>query len=88
MEDNKLNRFLGGSPGAVAIRLVFLSFIVGIILSAINLNPLDIFLYLQNFVLRLWDLGFEAIARLGGYFVLGAIVVLPIWLISRLFKSG
>ena len=35
-------RFLGGSPLSVVARLAMLSIIVGVILSAIGLDPLDI----------------------------------------------
>ena len=33
---------------------------------------------------RLWDLGFDAINWLWRYFLLGAVIVMPIWLVSRL----
>ena len=38
----EITRFLGGSPLSVAVRLAMLSIIVGVILSAIGLDPLDI----------------------------------------------
>ncbi len=33
------------------------------------------------------DLGFDAINSLWRYFLLGAVIVVPIWLISRLFGA-
>ena len=36
---------------------------------------------------RLWDLGFDAVNWLWRYFLLGAVIVIPIWLLSRLFGS-
>ncbi|MHA7774004.1 DUF6460 domain-containing protein [Roseibium sp. M-1] len=87
-QNTGLSRFLGGSPAQVLLRLVFLSFVVGIILSALNLDPLDLVDFAVNFVERLWNMGFEAIGRLGGYLVIGAIVVVPIWLISRILAMG
>ncbi len=88
MSDNGLSRFLGGSPAQVALRLVFLSFVVGIILSALNLDPLDLIHITFEFFERLWNMGFEAIGRLGKYLLIGAMVVVPIWLISRLLSMG
>ncbi|WP_306140751.1 DUF6460 domain-containing protein [Roseibium sp. MMSF_3412] len=88
MSDSGLSRFLGGSPAQVLLRLVFLSFVVGIILSALNLNPIDLVHMAVNFVERLWDMGFHAIGRLGNYLVVGAIVVIPIWLVMRLLAMG
>ncbi|MEL7526505.1 MAG: DUF6460 domain-containing protein [Pseudomonadota bacterium] len=88
MSDSGLSRFLGGSPAQVLLRLVFLSFVVGIILSALNLDPLDLVHMTVNFVERLWDMGFNAIGRLGNYLVVGAIVVIPIWLVMRLLAMG
>jgi len=35
----------------------------------------------------LYDLGFGAIDWLIGYFVIGAIIVIPIWLIIRLMSG-
>lgn len=88
MSDSGLSRFLGGSPAQVLLRLVFLSFVVGIILSALNLDPLDLVNMTVNFFERLWNMGFHAIGRLGSYLVVGAIVVVPIWMISRLLAMG
>nr|WP_319386260.1 DUF6460 domain-containing protein [uncultured Roseibium sp.] len=88
MSDSGLSRFLGGSPAQVLLRLVFLSFVVGIILSALNLDPLDLVHMTVNFVERLWNMGFHAIGRLGNYLVVGAIVVIPIWLVMRLLAMG
>jgi hypothetical protein len=36
---------------------------------------------------RLWDLGFDTVNWLWRYFLLGAVIVIPIWLLSRLFGS-
>lgn len=88
MSDTGLSRFLGGSPAQVLLRLVFLSFVVGIVLSALNLDPLDLVYMAIDFVERLWNMGFHAIGRLGGYLLIGAIVVIPIWLVTRVLSMG
>lgn len=83
-----LNRLLGGSPGAVAVRLVLLSILVGVILSAIGLDPLNIIHSIERLIRSVWDIGFDAVLWLWRYFLLGAVLVIPIWLVVRLAKGG
>lgn len=87
MSDSTLSKFMGGSPGQVILRLVFLSFVVGVILSALNLDLFGIIDLVTRFFQRLWDMGFAAIENILHYFLIGAVIVVPIWLIMRLFKS-
>jgi len=82
-----LTRFLGGSPLAVAFRLILLSILVGVVLAAIGFDPWNIIQSVRLLFRRLWDLGFDAINWLWRYFLLGAVVVIPIWLLSRIFTS-
>ncbi len=82
-----LYRFLGGSPLSVAFRLILLSILVGVVLAAIGFDPWNIILSIRQLFQRLWDLGFDAVSWLWRYFLLGAVIVIPIWLLSRLFGS-
>src|ERR1700751_4900530 len=82
-----LYRFLGGSPLAVAFRLVLLSILVGVVLAAVGFDPWNIIQSIRLLFLRLWNLGFDAINWLWRYFLLGAVIVIPIWLLSRLFGA-
>ena len=82
-----LHRFLGGSPLAVAFRLALLSIMVGVVLAAIGFDPWNIVNSIRLLFQRLWDLGFDAINGLWRYFLLGAVIVLPIWFLSRLFST-
>ena len=82
-----MERWLGGSPLGVAIRLIILSIVVGIGLSAMGITPGNVFYKLQILISRLYYLGFGAIDWLIGYFVIGAIIVVPIWLIVRLMSG-
>ena len=82
-----LTRFLGGTPLSVAFRLVLLSILVGVVLAAIGFDPYNILHSIQLLFQRLWDLGFDAINWLWRYFLLGAVIVIPIWFLSRLFGS-
>jgi len=82
-----LTRFLGGTPLSVAFRLILLSILVGVVLAAIGFDPYNILRSIQLLFQRLWDLGFDAINWLWRYFLLGAVIVIPIWFLSRLFGS-
>jgi hypothetical protein len=49
MADN-VNRFLGGPPLAVLGKLILLSILIGVVLSALGLDPLNIFSSLQRLI--------------------------------------
>jgi hypothetical protein len=87
MSDNTANRIFGGSPLAVLARLALVSVLVGVILSALGLNPFDIWHSLERLARSIWDMGFDAFRWLWGYFLLGAVIVIPIWLLMRLFNA-
>ena len=87
MENEHVNRFFGGSPLAVLFRLILLSILVGVVLSAIGLDPRDIINSVQRLIRSIWDMGWDAIEWLWRYILLGAVIVLPIWLLVRLLKA-
>lgn len=76
----------GGSLLAVAFRLILLSS-VGVVLAAIGFDPWNILVIHPHVFQRLWDLGFHAVNWLWRYFLLGAVIVIPIWPPSRLFGN-
>src|SRR5437588_2218319 len=82
-----LYRFLGGSPLAVAFRLILLSILVGVVLAAIGFDPWNIVNSIRVLFQRLWDLGFDAINWLWRYFLLGAVIVITVWLLARMFGT-
>lgn len=83
-----LERLLGGSPIGVIVRLVLISIVVGIALSALGLTPGELLRRIDFLLQRLYDMGFRWVETLFGYFLIGAVVVLPIWLIARLVRRG
>lgn len=85
--DDQFSRFLGGSPLAVVLRLILMSVLVGIVLAAIGLDPWNIVESLRRLADWIWNLGFDAINSLWRYFILGAVIVIPLWLLSRVFGS-
>ncbi len=82
----RINKFLGDTPGRTLMRLLIISFVVGIIMSTIGLSPIELWYKLQDFVRQLYHLGFDAIWRIAKYFVWGAVVVVPLFLLMRLLK--
>lgn len=84
----KLRDFIGGSPIAVAIRLAILSIIVGLVLSFFGITPYNLYYILNDLARRIYDMGFDAFRWAGDYLILGAMVVIPIWLLVRLLRSG
>jgi Family of unknown function (DUF6460) len=80
-------RFLGGSPLTVVLRLILLSILVGVVLAAIGLDPWNIVNSIRRLFNWIYNLGFDAITGLWRYFLLGAVIVVPIWLISRLLGA-
>ena len=88
MANDVVNRFFGGPPLSVAIRIILLSVLVGVILSAIGLDPRDIWRSVERLVRSVWDMGWDAFVWLWRYFLLGAVIVIPIWLVVRLAKGG
>lgn len=86
MAGNIVHRFFGGSPVAALIKLAFVSLVVGALLMWLDIEPLAIVRAVQHFVLRLWSMGFDAVRELGRYLLAGALIVVPIWFLARLFS--
>ena len=82
-----VNRFFGGPPLAVVGRLVLLSILVGVILAAIGLDPWNIVESVRRLIVQVWTMGFDLVRWLWRYFLLGAVIVVPIWLLARLAKA-
>ncbi|MBO6814189.1 MAG: hypothetical protein JJ891_04965 [Rhizobiaceae bacterium] len=85
---DKLTTFLGDSPARVIVKLLVISFVVGVLLSYFNFTPYEIWLAVKEFFVRLWELGFDAIGKVGQYLLAGALVVVPVFFILRFMKLG
>lgn len=81
-------RLFGDSPARLLLRLVILSLVVGVVLAALGIEPYDIVTSAFRFVDRIWSMGFDAVDRVWRYFLLGAVVVIPVWLVLRLLNIG
>jgi Domain of unknown function (DUF6460) len=88
MPSESVTRFFGGSPTRVLVQLVVVSFVVGVILSALGVSPFDIVAGLRRLAMRIYDLGFDTVVWGFRYFLLGAVIVFPIWLILLVVRFG
>ena len=82
-----VNRFFGGPPLSVIFRLALVSILIGVILQALGLDPWNIVESVRRVFRSIWDMGFDAIRWLWQYFLLGAVIVVPIWFILRLINA-
>jgi len=87
MTNNVVGRFLGGSPALVAVRLIVVSFVVGIILETFGFDPASLFSDAVRAVRRIVELGFTDVHEVGRILLTGAMVVVPVWLALRLIDS-
>ncbi len=83
-----LTRFFGGPPLWVLAKLVMLSVVIGVILAVLGLDAWAIFYSLQDLFYSLFDNLWDALDTVLRWFLLGAVIVFPIWLIARLVKAG
>ena len=82
-----VRRLFGGPPLAVIGRLILLSILVGVVLTAVGLDPWNIIDSVRQLIVHVWNMGFDAVRWLWQYFLLGAVLVVPIWLIMRLSRA-
>ena len=82
-----MENFFGGTPLMVLLRLAIISLIVGIVLAALNLDALALFQHIKLLLARIYNLGWDAFEWILQYFLLGAVVVFPVWLVARMVKT-
>ena len=83
---NTVGRFVGGSPAMVAVRLIVVSFVVGMVLETFGFEPATLLADVMRGVRRIVELGFSDIRQVGRILLTGAIVVVPVWLVLRLVE--
>ena len=87
MSNDTMTRIFGGSPLAVLGRLILVSILVGVILSALGLDPFDIVRSVERLIRTVWNMGWETVRYVWRYFLLGAVLVIPIWIVMRLINA-
>lgn len=79
-----MTRFLGGHPVSVAVRLLLISLLVGWALRWLDVTPREIAQRALAVVEGALSLGVDGVARFGDTILLGAAVVIPVFLLLRL----
>lgn len=79
--------FFGGPPATVIVKLLATCFVVGVIFSFLGVSPFEIIDGLTLLLKRIYNLGYDAFDWIVRYFLLGAVIVVPVWLISRIWNA-
>ena len=82
-----MTNFLGGSVASVTLRLVVVSFIVGLILAMFGFDPESVYESASRFVNHVIEFGLMDFRQFGRILLTGAMVVLPIWFVLRLLDA-
>lgn len=82
------NTIFGGNPLGVILRLALISIVVGIVMKALGIDLGNFFQRINELLRNIYDLGFGAIEWVLEYMLLGALVVVPIWLIARFVSAA
>ena len=81
-----MSKLFGGPVLPTIIKLAIASVVVGLLLAFFGIQPRDLWTDFLDTVTRIWQMGFGAIDWSLRYFLLGAVVVVPIWLVIRLWE--
>ena len=81
-----MESFFGGNPLAVALRLIIISIIAGIALKAAGFDPRDLYAAIPDLIQTIYDLGLSWVVKAFQYLLLGAVIVVPVWLLIRFVK--
>jgi Domain of unknown function (DUF6460) len=87
MSNGTMTKVFGGSPLAVLGRLVLVSILVGVVLAALGLDPWNIIQSVERLIRQIWNMGWDAVRYLWRYFLLGAVIVIPIWIVMRIINA-
>jgi Domain of unknown function (DUF6460) len=87
MSNDTMTKVFGGSPLGVLVRLILVSILVGVVLSAFGLDPFDIVHSVERLIRSIWNMGWDTVRWLWRYFLLGAVIVIPIWIIMRVVNA-
>ncbi len=79
-------RLLGDTLGRTIIKLLVVSILVGMVMSVFNIAPFDVLYGIRDFFVRLWESGWAALGRFGDWLILGASIVIPVFIIIRLLN--
>lgn len=84
---NFFHTFLGGTFSRVSLKLLLLSFFIGIIMNFFGWTPRKLIQKIIDFLQSLWETGFITLTNFFHITMMGAIIVVPIFLILRIFHK-
>ncbi|MBV9077211.1 MAG: integrase [Methylobacteriaceae bacterium] len=84
----RLERFFGGPPVLAILKIAFLSLIVGAIMAGLGLSPRALLQFGMEGFRALVDGGLDAVRHVGGYLITGAVIVVPLWVLSRILSRS
>lgn len=87
MRRSPLERFFGGHPVNVILKLVFLSLLVGFVMSVFGLDVQGVIRGAVAVLRETLRDGAGLFRSIGGYILTGAAFVVPIWLVIRLSRA-
>jgi hypothetical protein len=82
---DRLNGFLGDTPFRVFLKLAVVSMIVGVVMRYFGWSAMDVVSIIRGLISRIWNMGFDAIGQFADYLILGAAIVIPAFILLRLF---
>lgn len=83
-----MTRIFGGSPIGVLVRLALLCVIVGLVLDQLHLDAFELFRWAVDSIEDMIRNSADVLRLIGRYFLIGAMVVIPIWLLMRVLNVG
>lgn len=81
-----LNRLLGDTPGRTIVKLLIISVVVGFVMNMMGWTPWDLVDFVTGSLRRLWRSGFAALGEVGNCLVVGAMIVIPLFVLLRILN--
>ncbi|WP_375626528.1 DUF6460 domain-containing protein [Bartonella sp. MU37NMGALS] len=79
--------FLGGILSRISLKLLILSFFIGVVMNFLGWTHRNLIHKIVDFFQSLWEAGFITLTNFFHITMTGAIVVVPIFLILRVFHK-
>lgn len=70
------------------LRLIAICFVVGLVIAVAGVDPLDLWRDLGGTIADVWHLFWDTAHWAVKYIVLGAVIVIPIWLVVTLIQRA
>jgi hypothetical protein len=86
-ETSVMDRIFGGPVLLTLFRLAMASVVVGLVFAVYGINPMNLWINFGDTIADVWRFVFSAIDWSWQYAALGAIVVLPLWILIRLLSA-